>query len=128
MTPRAAPARLPALFLALLAIPALAMPAWAAPFCVTVQGLPDQCIYVDGAECGRRATQLGGICTANGAEIRTPPGPGLFCLAEGGHAVACVYADRDTCNAEARRRKSTCIPASAPPSGSVDPFAPQRPY
>jgi hypothetical protein len=106
----------------------LAAPAFAAPFCVTVQGLPDQCIYADSTECGKRAAQLGGICTANAQQITTPPGPGSFCLAEGGRVVQCLYADRDTCTADAQRRHGACIPASLPQQGSVDPFAPRRPY
>jgi hypothetical protein len=103
-------------------------PAFAAPFCVTVQGLPDQCIYADSGECGKRANQLGGICTANAQQVTTPPGPGSFCLAEGGRVVQCLYADRDSCTADAQRRHGACIPASTPPQGSVDPFAPRRPY
>ena len=106
----------------------LAAPAVAAPFCVTVQGLPDQCAYADGAECQRRATQLGGICTANAKEIATPPGPGSFCLAAGGHVVACNYADRQSCETDAARQHTACIPATAPPGAAVDPFAPRRPY
>jgi hypothetical protein len=107
---------------------AVPVPALAEAFCVTVQGLPDQCIYADAAECQRRAFQLGGVCTANATTIVTPPGPGKFCLAEGGRAVACVYADRNTCIADAQRRHTACIPATAPPEGGVDPFAVRRPY
>jgi hypothetical protein len=106
----------------------LAAPAVGAPFCVTVQGLPDQCVYVDGAECQRRALQLGGICSANAKEIKTPPGPGAFCLAAGGQAVACNYVDRQSCQEDALRQHTACIQATAPPSVSVDPFAVRRPY
>ena len=106
----------------------LAAPAVASPFCVSVQGLPDQCMYVDGAECQRRAGQLGGICTANAKEIATPPGPGAFCLAAGGHVVACNYPDRQTCEDDARRQHTACIQATSPPSVSIDPFAVRRPY
>jgi hypothetical protein len=106
----------------------LAVPAAASPFCVQVQGLPNQCIYVDGAECQRRAGQMGGICIANEKEIKTPPGPGTFCLAAGGHVVACNYADRQSCNNDAARQHTACIPATTPPGVSVDPFAVQRPY
>jgi hypothetical protein len=107
---------------------AVRLPAYAEPFCVTVQGLPDQCIYADAAACQRRAFQLGGICAANAAQIVTPPGPGKFCLAEGGRAVSCVYADRNTCIADALRRRTACIAATAPPEPGVDPFAVRRPY
>jgi hypothetical protein len=106
----------------------LAAPAVAAPFCVTVQGLPDQCVYVDGAECQQRAFQLGGVCTANAKEITTPPGPGSFCLAAGGHVVACNYVDRESCQQDAARQHTACIPATAPPNAAVDPFAVRRPY
>ena len=106
----------------------LAVPAVAAPFCVTVQGLPDQCIYVDGAECQKRAQQLGGVCNANAKEISTPPGPGAFCLAAGGHVISCNYADRQSCLNDAMRQHTACIQATAPPSVSVNPFAVRRPY
>ncbi len=106
----------------------LAAPAVAAPFCVEVQGLPPQCIYVDGAECQQRANQLGGICGANAKEVKTPPGPGSFCLAAGGRVVACNYADRQTCFEDAARQHTACIEATEPPSVAVDPFAVRRPY
>lgn len=34
-------------------------PAAAAPFCVQVEGIPKQCMYVDPHDCALRARQLG---------------------------------------------------------------------
>jgi hypothetical protein len=120
--------RLAMCFAVVLLAGAVRDPAFAERFCVTVQGLPDQCIYADATECQRRAFQLAGVCTANAAQIATPPGPGKFCLAESGRAVLCVYADRNTCIADAERRHTACVAATAPPEPGVDPFAVRRPY
>ena len=104
-------------------------PAMASPFCVTVQGLPDQCIFADGASCQRRADQLHGVCVANPAEVTPVPGPGQFCLVIGNQAMQCVYADRASCQADAARRHTACVQtAGQPGSSTIDPFAIRRPY
>jgi hypothetical protein len=102
--------------------------ALAAPYCVTVQGLPDQCVYVDGQECQKRAVQLGGVCTSNPGDILVQSGPGQFCLVVGGQATLCIFPDRNSCQEEASRRKTACVQAGTPAQQAVDPFAIRRPY
>jgi hypothetical protein len=114
-----------ALLLVGLTIPQLA---YGSPYCVAVQGLPDQCIYVDGQECQKRAIQLGGVCKSNPADILAQSGPGQFCLVIGGQATMCIFPDRNSCQEEASRRKSACVQAASPPQEAVDPFAIRRPY
>jgi hypothetical protein len=108
----------------------LVMPqiAVAAPYCVAVQGLPDQCIFVDGQLCEARASQLGGVCKSNPDDIVAQSGPGQFCLVIGGQATLCIFPDRNSCQEEAIRRHSACVHAAAPPQQAVDPFAIRRPY
>ncbi len=107
----------------------IATQARAAAFCTSVQGLPDQCIYADGASCQARAVQLGGVCVVNQAEVPPVPGAGQFCLVVGNTATNCVYADRNTCQADAVRRHTACVQSAAPPGSSViDPFSIRRPY
>ena len=102
--------------------------AQAAPFCITSDALPPQCMYVDAQSCQADANRQGGVCVANPAELQTPPGPGNFCVASGAGAMQCVYADRLNCLAEAQRINGACIEANATLAGTPDPFRNQRPY
>ena len=103
--------------------------AFASPFCVVVQGLPDQCIYADGGSCQNRANQLGGVCAANVKEIRPGFGPGSFCLVSDNVATDCVFFDRTSCENDARKRHTACVQRT-PSTGitAFDPFAIRRPY
>ena len=112
---------------------AAAAPAFAAPFCVDLEGFPLQCLYVDPSQCQDEATRLGGRCSANPQEVKTPPGPGQFCVVEAvGGAIACLYADRASCDDAAAERGEACIPTTQPPNPKLppghDPFALKRPY
>lgn len=107
------------------------LPAAAAPFCVEVEGLPLQCLYVDPGQCQQEATRLGGRCAANPSELNTPMGRGRFCIVEAIGAISCIYPDRATCDAESSRRNTACIAATAPApkvTPAHDPFAIRRPY
>ncbi len=113
-----------------IALMALAAPvaALAAPFCVQTTAIPPQCIFVDAASCNQRATQMGGTCTANPAELHISPGLGHYCLLTSGRASACIYADRGTCDAEAEHQQGVCIEApSRPESPRLDPYRDIRP-
>ena len=81
----------------------------AAPFCTEVTGIPSECIYVDAKECSVRATQLGGRCVANPAELKVPAGAGRFCLVDSNRSVLCAYPDYDSCQDEAQRRGEVCL-------------------
>lgn len=114
---------------------ALAPPASAAPYCVTVTGIPQQCHYVDPALCQREAQRLGGRCTANAAEILTPVTASRYCLAQAGNILSCVYAAHADCETDAGRLGGACIAATPPssnlpglsPTPGVDLFAIRRP-
>ena len=54
--------------------------ALAAPFCVRTEAIPPQCLYFDASECGKRATQMGGICVVNPAELHVSSTLGHYCL------------------------------------------------
>jgi len=108
------------------AIPGMAA---AAPFCVAVQGLSDECLYADPASCQTRASQLGGACVSNPAESLQAVGPGRFCLVIGGQASQCIYPDRGSCTADAVRHRTACVEVTGNPGTSeIDPFALRRPY
>lgn len=111
---------------------AAAVPALASPYCVDLEGFPLQCLYVDAGQCGSEAARLGGRCTANPQEVKTPPGPGQFCVVEAIGAISCLYADRASCDDDSARRGAACIPATPQPNPKLtpghDPFAIQRPY
>jgi hypothetical protein len=109
--------------------------ALAAPFCVNVTGIPQQCLYVDAANCQREASRLGGRCTANPAELMTPVSAARYCLALGGGIMSCVYPAYADCETDAGRLGGACI-ATPPPSSTlqgisptpgVDLFAARRP-
>lgn len=70
----------------------------AAPFCVTTQGLPPDCIYDDTASCRNRAFQLKGVCTVNTAEITTSYGTEKYCMVDSTRVPQCIYIDRSSCD------------------------------
>lgn len=111
----------------------LAAPVVAAPFCVQVAGIPDQCLYVDPAPCQREAERQGGRCGANPDEVKTPISSVPYCLVMAGNQISCLYPDRGHCDADAVRQGGACVaalpapPTSPAPAAGVDPFALKRP-
>lgn len=111
----------------------LAGPAAAAPFCVKVTGVPDQCLYVDPVSCQREASRLGGRCTTNAREMAAPVAALPYCLVQAGNAVSCVYPAHADCETDARRQGGTCVASKSPPGPAPvqrpgqDPFAVTRP-
>jgi len=100
----------------------------AAPFCVQTQAIPPQCIFVDAGSCNERATQMGGTCTVNRAEVHVSAGLGHYCLLTSSQASACIYADRSVCELEARHQHGVCIDApDRPESPAADPYRDIRP-
>ncbi len=96
----------------------------AAPFCVTTQALPPQCLYVDPAECQKDALHQGGVCTVNSAEYKPQPGVGQYCVVGPSLISECIYPDRGTCMSEAKSRHGACVKApSVAPYGAPDPYA-----
>ena len=73
----------------------------AAPFCTQITGIAPECIYYDADQCRRRANELKAICLANPAEFHLVTGNERYCLVGGDRAALCIYADRQTCEAEA---------------------------
>lgn len=107
-----------------LALTLLAVPAAAAPYCVQLQGMAAQCLYVDGNECRQRAQQLGGSCGVNPAELSLPTGGQFpYCISGAGYS-SCKFADRGSCEAEARNLRATCVEsfANGPKSAPPDPY------
>jgi hypothetical protein len=108
--------------------------ALAAPYCVDVTGIPQQCLYVDPAACQADALRQKGQCVGNANEVQAPPRSQAFCLVQSGNVLSCIYPDRDDCDKDSARIKGACIPAipgtaglPTPPPG-VDPYQVKRPY
>lgn len=80
----------------------------ASPFCITVMGIPPECIYDDTALCRQRAAQLGGICTVNTKEITGAYGDEKFCIVDSSRVPQCIYADRSSCES-AQNNGSVCV-------------------
>ena len=110
----------------LLALPGSAM---AAPFCVTSETVPAQCIYYDAGLCRQAAGQLAaGECVVNQKEVRLTPSIGGYCLVTSTRVSQCIYPDLETCSREASRQNAACtIAAVRPGTPGVDPFALTRP-
>ena len=87
----------------------------AAPFCVQTQAIPPQCLYFDAGECGKRATQMGGICVVNPAEFHVSGTLGHYCLLTSDRVMSCIYTDPGTCAAEAQHQHGACILAPERP-------------
>lgn len=100
--------------------------ALAAPFCVTGQALPPQCIYYDAQQCDVAARQQNGACTTNAQALRLRPGNGHFCVVTSAQVSNCNYADRATCARDATTQHGICT--DSPPSqagvGVPDPYSP----
>ena len=114
----------PWLGLGLLVTTLLAAPAGAAPFCVAQQGIPNQCLYFDPAECKLRAQQLGGNCAANPGEVATTNASTTspYCIT-GPNYSSCKFIDRGACEAEAARMGVACVEGTTPPAGATpDPY------
>jgi hypothetical protein len=108
--------------------------ALAAPFCVQVTGIPDQCLFVDPQSCQAEARRQRGQCVANINEVKAPPRSQAFCMVESGNVLSCIYPDRADCDRDSARMKGACMPAVPGTSGlptlapGVDPYAVKRPY
>ena len=112
--------------LALLVVPS----AMAAPFCLTGQVLPPQCIYYDARQCERDAQRQGEVCSANPAEVTLSQGAGLYCVVTSGRVSVCAYTDRGTCAREATQQNGICTgaPAKSGGVGAPDPYSPINGY
>lgn len=82
--------------------------AFAAPFCVTTQGLTPDCIYDDTTSCRARANQVRGVCTVNASEILTSYGQEKYCLVDSSRVPQCIYIDRSSCESAANSG-SVCV-------------------
>ncbi len=113
---------------------ALSANALAAPFCVDVTGLPQQCLYVDPNACRAEATRQRGQCVANPNEVQTPLRAQAFCLVTAGNTMSCTYPDRADCDRDSVRLKGACIPSNSSdptipaPAPGVDEYQVKRPY
>lgn len=97
--------------------------AHAAPFCISNQSVPPQCMYYDAAQCEKEAALQGGVCSANPQRLTLRPGIGQFCVVTSSLISLCVYSDRGSCIAEAARQHGTCVAApNVAPSRSPDPY------
>lgn len=95
------------LFIAILAV-FFSSSANAAPFCMEINGLPDECIYYDPDLCLARARTQNGICSPNSREIRFDGGAGSYCLVLSGGSAECHYTDFRSCQQVARNNKALC--------------------
>jgi hypothetical protein len=99
--------------------------AMAAPFCITSEALPPQCIYVDPTLCQRDAQHLRNAeCTVNRNEVRVRPGIGHYCMVTADRVSFCNYQNYDSCQADANRHNAACTAAPNPtPNRPPDPYA-----
>jgi hypothetical protein len=88
--------------------------ACAAPFCVSVQGIPAQCHFVDAVQCQKISYESGGICTVNRDEFLVLSGSGAYCTIDSSRYANCSYSDRATCEKEALASSMVCIDNTKP--------------
>ena len=104
------------------------LPVLAAPFCVSTEALPPQCMFYDAALCEQRAQQLNGLCSVNRSEITVSPGLGHYCLLTSTLVSSCIYADRANCERDAKVQSGACVNAPLrPESPGADPYRDIRP-
>jgi hypothetical protein len=109
---------------ALLAYGMAIQPAAAAPFCLTSQVVPPQCIYFDASNCEREARRQNAVCSANPRELKLTTGIGQYCVVTTSQISTCTYADRQSCATDAARQQGTCVIApTRAPMGLPDPYS-----
>jgi hypothetical protein len=107
----------------------LAVPAVAAPFCLTGQALPPYCIYQDASSCNREALRQGLTCSVNTAEVKLRSNVGQYCVVTPEQVSLCAFPDRQSCDVEAARLHSICARSpGVAPSRTPDPYSPVNGY
>ena len=97
-------------------------PAFAAPFCIQTQSIPEQCDYVDATQCRKRAAELKGYCVANPADlVIRAGGTGRYCLVLSSRDAQCIYTDISSCENDAAPASGVCIEKS-PSDIQDDPY------
>jgi hypothetical protein len=95
---------------------------YGAPYCLSIPGVPPQCIYFDTHDCFREAGKQRGNCSLNAAEVTLPAyGSGRFCMVLNGPVIDCSYVDRRSCDDQAIGRSGICIDRT-PSQPDVDLF------
>jgi hypothetical protein len=83
--------------------------AQAAPFCISNQVLPPQCMFYDAQQCANEAARQNAQCSPNLAEIRLSRGTGEYCVITSAGASVCAYADYQTCSTAAAQQHGACV-------------------
>lgn len=86
----------------------------AALFCAQSANGVSECVFDDAQACRTRATEMGGGCTVNRAEILDVAfGTSPVCLVYSASTIHCLYADFTTCNRAARLNNAACVNLSS---------------
>lgn len=80
----------------------------AAPYCLSVLGQQQQCIYYDPALCQRDSAKQGGSCVPQAGPGFSATGSGRYCLSTTPGVAQCIYLTQESCNEEARKLKGAC--------------------
>ena len=83
-----------------------------APWCVSTQALPPQCMFYDPRQCQLVAGQQGGVCLPNSNVQAVRSAQGQYCLVIAGAAPACHYVDEGQCDTVARQQGGACVLSS----------------
>lgn len=95
--------------------------AQAAPFCLTNEMIPPQCIYYDAQSCQQEARRQSAYCETNPQEVAVSRGAGRSCVVTSSQISLCNYYDRDSCTRDADRLHGICSYAPyRAPSGAPD--------
>jgi hypothetical protein len=92
-----------------------------APWCVSTQALPPQCMFYDPRQCQLVAGQQGGLCVPNGNVHAVRSQLGQYCLVVAGATPACNYVDEGTCAREAKQQGGACVLSSEPTGPNLAP-------
>lgn len=75
-----------------------APPVQAAPFCVEVQGVAEECWYHDIGLCRQDAAQKEGECTANREEVDIHENAEAFCAIDSSLVPVCAFPSEESCS------------------------------
>jgi hypothetical protein len=94
--------------------------AQAAAFCLTSNTMPPQCVYETVSQCAAAAENPGIGCIPNPNEQQQFFGTGRYCVATEQRIEYCLFADYQSCNSDAQRRRGICYDRGA--IGPNDPY------
>jgi hypothetical protein len=80
-----------------------------APFCIEMEGVPQQCLYFDTKQCWQDAKKQRARCAVNVAELKNSETDNSICMEDSARQPVCGYQNLESCQGEASKRNAVCF-------------------